>query len=128
MKNFDPQTLKPYPSCEAYRRIGVPPPVPNRPPGDSPNTAAHAGALGLAGVASEPAAIDDELALSHPAHTSRHCCAPSSQGEQSRFSTSPQCHRENLIENRGPEHRIRPPPVSCHRGPVAPPTGAPPPG
>jgi hypothetical protein len=34
---------------------------------------------------------------------------------------------ENLIENRGPERRIRPTPVSRHLRSAAPPTGAPPP-
>jgi hypothetical protein len=56
-------------------------------------TDAHAGALSLARGAPEPTTINAELAPSRPAHTSRHCCPMSSQGEQSRFSVSPWCHR-----------------------------------
>jgi hypothetical protein len=56
-------------------------------------TDAHAGALSLAGGAPEPADIDAEREPNRPAHTSRHHCPPSSQGEQSRFAMSPQCRR-----------------------------------
>jgi hypothetical protein len=97
-------------------------------PGVSPKTAAHAGALGLARGAPEPAAIDAELGPSHPptpaAIVARRRPTVSKLGSSRHSNTV----GENLIENRGLEHRIRPTPVSHQHGPVPLPTGAPPPG
>jgi hypothetical protein len=58
----------------------------------SPKTDAHAGALGLAGGAPEPAAIDAELAPSRLAITSRRHLLPS-QGERIEIPASPRCRR-----------------------------------
>jgi hypothetical protein len=59
----------------------------------SPKTDAHTGALGLAGGAPEPAAIDAELALSHLTIASHHRHPLPSQGEQIEIPVLPRCRR-----------------------------------
>jgi hypothetical protein len=58
-------------------------------PKGSPKTDGYAGALGLARGASEPAAIDAELALSRLTVASRHRRPLPSQRERIKFPASP---------------------------------------
>jgi hypothetical protein len=62
-------------------------------PGASSKTDAHFGAFILAGGSPETIDIDTKHGPNCLTDTSHHCCPPSSQGEQNRFATMPQCRR-----------------------------------